>query len=502
MVEKGRQAAVLCPTTVLAFQHLQTFQERFEGLPVRVGLLCRFNTPAEDRQVRAALKAGELDVVVGTTAVLARGVRFKDLGLMVIDEEHRFGVKQKERLKKLRSEVDVLAMSATPIPRTLQMGLSGMRDMSLMATPPRDRLAVRTSVARLKEARIRDAILHELDRGGQVFVVHNRIETLGRLKDRLQEWVPEASFDVAHGQMSATQLEDALVRFTRHQVDVLVCTAIMEAGVDLPNVTTMIVNRADLFGLAQLYQLRGRVGRGSVRGQCLLLLPKDATGESRRRVQVMVENSGLGAGFSVAAADLEMRGAGNLLGDAQTGNIDAVGYEVWLELLEEAVHRARGEIAAGRIETEVEIPLPAFIPEQMVKDVHERLNWYRRMSSAKTAGQVDAVLEDLELERGDLPLEVQNLAGLMIAQIQGRELGISRIAWLKVRVVFEIHPGAQITRAKLDRVVAKAPKRFKLVEKPDEPLSLQVRFTPKESEKPFRFVRWVLAQLRRPHGAG
>ncbi len=497
VVEAGRQVAVLCPTTVLAYQHVRTFERRFEGLPVSMGLLSRFNTPAEERRVKQDLREGRLDVVVGTTSLLGRGVRYADLGLMVIDEEHRFGVRQKEKLKKLRAQVDVLAMSATPIPRTLQMGLSGMRDMSVMATPPKARLAVRTSVARFKRARIRDALLHELDRGGQAFFVHNRVETIGRIAERLRRWIPEARFEVAHGQMASDQLEEVLVRFTRHDFDVLVCTAIMEAGIDLPNVNTMVVDRADRFGLAQLYQLRGRVGRGSVRAQCLLLLPESANADARRRVQVTVEHSGLGAGFQVAAADLEMRGAGNLLGDAQSGNIDAVGYEVWLELLEEAVHQARGEIDAGRVETEVEVPVPAFIPDDMVPDVHERLAWYRRLSTARTPAEVDEVVEDLEAERGAIPAEVDHLAGLMIVQLHGRSLGLTRVSWLGVRALLELHPGSPVPRARLDRLVASSPKRWRVVERRGEPLQLEVRFTPQEAERPFRFLRWVMGRLGR-----
>jgi transcription-repair coupling factor (superfamily II helicase) len=489
----GRQVAVLCPTTVLAYQHRQTFIDRFGGLPVRVGLLCRFNAPAEDRAVLDGLRDGTIDIVIGTTALLGRAVRFRDLGLMVVDEEHRFGVKQKERLKKLRAEVDVLSMSATPIPRTLQLGLSGIREMSMMATPPKDRLAVRTSVGEFKRARVRDAILLELQREGQVFVIHNRVESLERTVERLREWVPEARFGMAHGQQDPKVLEEVLVDFTLRRFDVLVCTAIMETGIDLPNVNTMIVDRADQFGLAQLYQLRGRVGRGAARAQCLLILPDDATREARRRVQVMVEHTSLGAGFQIAAADLEMRGAGNLLGEAQSGNIDAVGYEVWLELLEQAVHRARGTHEATRIDTEVEVPVPAFIPDAMVADTQERLGWYRRLSDAPTPASVDRVLEDLEFERGGLPAEVQNLGGLMIAQLQGRQLGIVRIAWLRVRCVIELHPGSPIPRVTLDDLAARMPRRFQVTE--GASLTIEVRFTPQEAERPFRFLRWVMAQL-------
>ncbi|TVQ94392.1 MAG: transcription-repair coupling factor [Deltaproteobacteria bacterium] len=496
VVGGGRQVAVLCPTTVLAYQHRQTFAERFEGLPVRIGLLCRFNSPAEDKEVRRALRRGEIDIVIGTTALLGRGIRYADLGLMVVDEEHRFGVRQKERLKKLRAEVDVLSMSATPIPRTLQMGLSGMREMSLMSTPPRDRLAVRTSTASFKKARVRDAILLEIERGGQVFFVHNRVETLQQVADRLKSWVPEATFAVAHGQQSAQDLEDTLIAFTLKKVDVLVCTAIMETGIDLPNVNTMIVDRADRFGLAQLYQLRGRVGRGSVRAQCLLLLPEDATRDARRRVQVMVEHTSLGSGFQIAAADLEMRGAGNLLGEAQSGNIDAVGYEVWLELLEEAVQRAQGRLGAARVETEVEIPVPAFIPQEMVPDPQLRLAWYRRFSDAQSPAQVERALDELELEHGRIPVEVQNLVGLLITQLQGRQIGLTRISWLKVRVLFEFHPGSAALGPELHALVARMPKRLALEGgREDAPVVLSARFEPSEAERPFRFLRWLLAQL-------
>lgn len=497
VLESGRQVAVLCPTTVLAYQHVQTFRSRFEGLPVRVGLLCRFNTPAQDKATKEGLKAGELDVVVGTTALLGRGVRFKDLGLLIIDEEHRFGVKQKERLKKMRVEVDVLAMSATPIPRTLQMGLSGLREMSIMATPPKARLAVRTSVSQLKKTRIRDALLLELERGGQAFFVHNRVETIGRMAERVKDWVPEARVEVAHGQMDERKLEDILVRFTKREFDVLVCTAIMEAGIDLPNVNTMVVNRADQFGLAQLYQLRGRVGRGSVRAQCLLLLPDGATQDARRRVQVLVENSGLGAGFQVAAADLEMRGAGNLVGKAQSGNIDAVGYEVWIELLEQAVRHAKGSHSVGQVDTELDVPVPAFIPDQMVPDAQERLRWYQRISSAHSPGAIDRALEDLEIECGTLPVEVENLAGLVLLQLEGRALGLTRISWLRVRATIEIHQGSAAKQA-LPRLVKAMPKRFKVhPAEASEPVRVDVRFTPKEAERPLRFLRWVLAQLKR-----
>ena len=493
VVEAGRQAAVLCPTTVLAYQHRQTFKERFEHVGVRIAMLSRFQTAKESTQIIKDLGAGKLDVLVGTTALLGREVRFPNLGLLVVDEEHRFGVRQKERIKRIRTAVDVLSMSATPIPRTLQMGLSGLREMSMMATPPQDRLSVRTSVARLGKTRVRDAVLHELQRSGQVFFVHNRVESIEKMAERLQEWVPEARFCVAHGKMDSRKLEGVLLDFLEKRFDVLVCTAIMENGIDMPNVNTMLINRADQFGLAQLYQLRGRVGRGSVRANCLMLVPEDLTGESRRRVQVMAENTRLGSGFSIAAADLEMRGAGNLLGDSQSGNIDAVGYEVWLELLEQAVRRARGLQDSRRIDPQVEIPVPAFISDKMIPDTQDRLAWYQRMANANKPVQVDHYLDELEAQYGELPVEVRNLGGLMQIQLYCQRLGIEELNWLKVRVRFRFHETSAVDTAAIEKLAAAMPKRVSV----EGEGKISVRFTPAESERPFPFLRWILARLER-----
>jgi len=495
--EAGRQVAVLCPTTVLAFQHWRTFRERFEGLPVRIEMLSRFVSGSEERDIVAALRTGEVDVVVGTTRLLGRGVRYHDLGLLVIDEEHRFGVRQKDRLKKLRAGLDVLSMSATPIPRTLEMALAGIRDMSIMATPPEDRLSVRTSVARFSRTRVRDAILQEMARHGQVFFIHNRIETIERIADRLRQWVPEARIAVAHGQMDAEALEEVLIAFIRRDFDVLVSTAIVESGVDLPNVNTMLVQRADQFGLAQLYQLRGRVGRSAVRGNCILLAPEEMTREARRRLGVLIENTQLGAGFHIASADLEMRGGGNLLGDAQSGNIDEVGYDMWLELLQEAVHEARGDLDRQRIEPEVEVPVPAFIPEGYLPDTSERLGWYRRLSAAPDPEAIDRLLDDLEDLEGEAPEQVRNLAGILQVKAECRELGIVRCSWLEVRVVFELHPRSPVPAERLDAIVAEHPRRFELRRREGEPVQLSVRFLPQEAGRPVHFLRWVLARLKR-----
>jgi transcription-repair coupling factor (superfamily II helicase) len=496
-VEAGRQVAILCPTTVLAYQHLHTFQRRFEGFPVRVGMLSRFNSATGNEEVIADLAAHRLDIVVGTTALLGPRVRYAQLGLLVVDEEHRFGVKQKERIQRLRAEVDVLAMSATPIPRTLQLALSGLRTLSLITTPPRDRLAVRTSVARLSETRVRDAIIQELDRGGQTFFVHNAIDTLPAMMEQLRTWVPEARFVAAHGQMPEGALERVLVDFVERKYDVLVCTSIVESGVHMPTVNTMIVNRADMFGLAQLYQLRGRVGRAAVRGSCLLLVPEVTTSESRRRMRALTEHTEIGSGFQIAAADLEIRGGGNLLGSSQSGAIDEVGFDAWLELLQEAVHEVQGVLDLERIDPEIDIPVPAFIPEDLIKDPIERLGWYRRLSGAGSPAAVDAAVEELEQMLGGLPEPVQNLAGMMAVRAACVEWGIVHVRWLKVRVVLELHERSRLDAPRAAEIVARHPKRFEARLEDGKLRALAVRFTPGEAETPLRYLRWIFAQIAR-----
>ncbi len=494
MVESGRQVAVLVPTTVLAYQHFNTWRARLDGLGIRVEMLCRFVDARKRREILRALAAGDVHIVIGTTQLLGARVRYAELGLVVIDEEHRFGVRQKEKLRQLRTAVDVLSMSATPIPRTLQQALGGIRDMSVMLTPPTDRLAVATSVARLSESRVRSAIEAELERGGQVFVIHNRVETIGRFAEQIARWVPRVRLGVAHGQMKNDELERVLVRFIEREIDVLVSTAIVETGVDLPNVNTLLVDRADRFGLAQLYQLRGRVGRSSVRARCLLLVPEVIPPEARRRLQVLVENTELGSGFRVASADLELRGGGNLLGAEQSGQIAQVGHDVWVELLEEAIAEARGEEAREAIEPDLQIPADRFIPEDAVPDMRARLSWYKRFSSARDEVAIEAVLDDLEVEIGSLPVEVQNLAGFHRCVLACRRLGIERCRWLKIRAELELHRCASLDDA-LEAVVARYPRRFRRLR--GSPSMVEFRFTPREAEQPFRTLRWALAQLER-----
>ncbi len=493
VVASGKQVAVLCPTTVLAYQHNETWRERFEGFPVRLAMLSRFSSTADSRKVSAQLRAGELDVVIGTTKLLGRGVRFHDLGMMIIDEEHRFGVRQKERIKKMRTEIDVLAMSATPIPRSLSMALSGVRKFSTIATPPAERLAVRTRIARFDEDVIRQEVMKELGRGGQVFFVHDRVRTIDAIARRVQALVPEARIEITHGQLPPADLEGALVRFVRRQAEVLVTTTIIESGVDLPNVNCVIVNRAENFGLAQLYQIRGRVGRSWRRGRCVLLVPAEV-GVSRkatRRLRVLLEHQDLGSGFLVASADLEQRGAGTLLGDNQHGHVDAVGFDTYVELLDEVLAEARGELHRKRLDPEVEVPVPAFIPESLVPGIEERLSEYRYLSGAENTGQLRSLLDGMEDRYGELPVEVLNLGWLLETRLRCRELGIRRISWLKVRVDLEMDDQTPINAARLAALVKRLPNRFQL----REGGRLDVRFTDEEATYPFRFLYWLLTLL-------
>ncbi|HHO51859.1 MAG TPA: transcription-repair coupling factor [Deltaproteobacteria bacterium] len=494
VIEDGRQVAVLCPTTVLAYQHHRSFLERFAGDPaVRIGMLSRFVSASDEAELLRGLADGSVQIVIGTTSILGRRVRLQRLGLLVVDEEHRFGVKQKERLKRMRAEVDLLSMSATPIPRTLQMALSGVREMSVIATPPYARLAVRTSVAQLSEVRVRDAVMAELGRGGQAFVIHNRVETIDRFADRLRGWLPGVRLAVAHGQMEDEALEEVLIQFIDGQIDVLVCTTIVESGIDLPNVNTMLIHRADLFGLAQLHQLRGRVGRSDRRAQCLLLVPEAINADARKRLRVIVDNQRLGSGFSVASADLELRGGGNLLGAAQSGNIDAVGYDTWIQLLDEAVHSARGELDRQQIDPEITAAVEAFLPDDYVRDVSERLSWYKRLSDVQTPDAVDGILDDLEGEFGALPEPTKRLGTLMACRLLCRELGIVSASVLKIRVLLVLHPSSPLSPEVIERVSGRHPKRFFV-----DGSELSVRFTPREGQRPLMFLRWALAQLARP----
>ncbi|MFQ5860865.1 MAG: transcription-repair coupling factor, partial [Dehalococcoidia bacterium] len=451
----GFQAALLVPTTVLAQQHYATFSERLSPFPVRVEVLSRFRSPREQNEVVRGLTEGSVDIVIGTHRLLQRDVRFKNLGLVLVDEEQRFGVAHKERLKQMRREVDVLTLSATPIPRTLYMALSGIRDMSTMETPPEERLPVKTHVSEYSDEVVKEAILRELDRGGQVFLVHNRVHTIREAAARVQYLVPQARVAVAHGQMPEEELENTMLAFTSGQVDVLVCTTIIESGLDIPNANTLIVDRADRFGLSQLYQLRGRVGRGAHRAYAYLLVPRGrrVTEAAEKRLRAILEASELGSGFRIAMRDLEIRGGGNILGREQSGHIHAVGFELYTQLLSQAVEelRAQQQAEEGRpveprglalrgpqdvaaASVRVDLPLAAYIPEDYIPHLPTRLAIYQRLTRVHQREEARALEEELRDRFGPLPEPVSNLLYVVelkaLAATAGVESLVRDSAWL------------------------------------------------------------------------
>ena len=460
----GRQVAFLVPTTVLARQHFDTVRARFEGYPVQCAMLSRFNSREENARVVSGLASGGIDIVVGTHRLLQRDVRFARLGLLVVDEEHRFGVAAKERIKRMRREVDVLTMTATPIPRTLQLALSGVRDLSLIETPPVDRLAIRTYVARHDEGLIKQAIERELARSGQVFYVHNRVASIAGAAVRLRELCPKARVAVAHGQMDEADLERVMMSFLAHESDVLVCTSIIESGLDIPNANTIIVDRADTFGLAQLYQIRGRVGRSHRRAFAYLLVPHDrlVTDEARRRLEVLQELDDLGSGFRVAAHDMEIRGAGNLLGRQQSGHVAAVGFDLFMQMLEEASKELRGEVAGPVVEPEIEVGTEAFLPDDYIPDVGERLLMYKRLANAESPTALACLAEELADRFGPLPEPAEAFLHVMELRPALKRLAIESLKANEGTVVLRFHPESPVDRDRLIGLAKAEPIRFGL----------------------------------------
>jgi transcription-repair coupling factor (superfamily II helicase) len=457
-VMDGAQVAVLVPTTVLAQQHFQTFTERLAAFPINVAVLSRFRAERDQVEVIAGLKRGTVDIVIGTHRLLQKDVSFKNLGLVVIDEEQRFGVVHKEHLKKLRKEVDVLTLTATPIPRTLYMSLSGVRDMSTMETPPEERLPIKTYISEYDEQLIHEAILRELDRGGQVFFVHNRVASIQRVASRLAALFPEAEIAVGHGQMAEDQLEHVMLEFSQGKIDILVSTTIIESGLDIPNVNTLIVNDADRLGLAQLYQLRGRVGRGTNRAYAYFLYSKGKrlTPQAHRRLKTIFEATELGAGFRIAMRDLEIRGAGNLLGAEQSGQIGAVGFDLYCRLLQEAV----GELRDGEIERAlppqppaIDLPMRAYIPEEYVNDLDMRLTIYQRLAKLSTSKQVAEMAEELKDRFGPMPSPVTNLLYAIKVRILAMDAGVESIASEDREMVLRMAGGKKVKKALLERAV-------------------------------------------------
>ena len=458
-VQDGKQVAVLVPTTVLAQQHYETFGERLATFPVRVAVLSRFKTAPEQKEVVTQIATGEVDVVIGTHRILQKDVQFRDLGLVVIDEEHRFGVKHKERLKQMRTEVDVLSMTATPIPRTLHMALSGVRDISVIETPPEDRQPIETHVVERSDDVLREAIVRELDRGGQVYYVHNRVQGIEQEAHRLRELVPTARYVVAHGQMDDRKLERVMVEFADAEHDVLVCTTIIESGLDIPNVNTIVIDRAGTLGLAQLYQLRGRVGRSAEKAYAYLLHSKDErlTEDARKRLQAVFEASELGAGFKIAMHDLEIRGAGNILGAEQHGHVAAVGFELYTQLLEEAVNEQRGAPRAAALpEITVDLALSTAIPDDYVPSRQRKLELYRRIAELRSLEQLGSLRDELRDRYGPPPEPVRNLLYGVEVKLRAVAAGATevRARGPELRVVL----GADLTTERRTALVRAFPK--------------------------------------------
>ena len=427
-VQSGRQVAVLVPTTILAEQHHRTFGERLADFPVRVESLSRFRSAKEQTDVLAALADGKIDIVIGTHRLLSPDVKFGNLGLIVIDEEHRFGVKHKERLKQLKLETDVLTLTATPIPRTLHQSLAGLRDMTLIQTPPRDRSPVLTFVEPWDEGLIEEGIARELDRGGQVFFVHNRVETIEAIADHVQRLAPRARIAVGHGQMKERDLEDVMRRFSLGEVDVLVSTMIVESGLDVANANTMFVSRADHFGLAQLYQLRGRVGRSHRRAYCFLMVPEEVDQEAERRLRVLEHHTQLGSGYHIALKDLEHRGAGNLLGPEQSGFLHTVGFDLYLRLLDETVKRVmRGEGAPQFIPADVSLDIPSFLPDDYVPTAEQKLDVYRRMTRLTESEEIETVRVEVRDRFGPLPEPAEAFFAAATLRVVGGRMGVEGI---------------------------------------------------------------------------
>ncbi|HZS10663.1 MAG TPA: transcription-repair coupling factor, partial [Nitrospirales bacterium] len=475
-IEHNRQVAVLVPTTLLAQQHFDNFSQRFGPFPARVAMLSRFQSAKEMKAVVKDLAAGTVDVVIGTHRLLQKDVQFRNLGLVIIDEEQWFGVRHKERLKQLRTQVDVLTLTATPIPRTLQMALSGVRDLSVIETPPANRLAIRSHVQRFSDEVVREAIMRELGRGGQVYYVHNRVQSMERTGAWLQKLVPEARIVMAHGQMDERLLESVMLKFVRRDADVLLTSAIIQSGLDVPNANTILVERADTFGLAQLYQLRGRVGRAGQQAYAYFFTGDEGalSPDAQKRLLAIQEFTELGAGFRIAAADLEIRGAGNFLGKQQSGHIAAVGLDLYMQMVEQAVQRLRGTVVEEEPEPTLHISVSAFIPEDYVPDAHQRLSLYKRLTSVTQMGDLAVLHGEIVDRYGPLPDPVERLFEVMEVRVVAKA---SRLASVEVKpgaptvVMVTFDPKAKVPESGMRKIMDRYQRRFRLL----SPLSFELQ---------------------------
>jgi transcription-repair coupling factor (superfamily II helicase) len=460
-VQDGKQVAVLAPTTILSFQHLETFKKRFAQFPIHIEMISRFRTAKEQKEIVERVANGRVDILIGTHRLLSKDLKFQDLGLLIVDEEQRFGVRHKERLKQMRKEIDVLAMSATPIPRTLHMSLVGLRDMSVIETPPKDRMAIQTVVAKFDEKLIRSAIEVELERGGQIYFVHNRVESIHEIASRIQELVPAARVAVGHGQMSENDLEKVMLAFMRHEFDVLVATTIIENGLDIPLANTILINRAERHGLSELYQLRGRVGRSNRRAYAYLLIPQEhqLSEIARRRLAALKEFSDLGAGFKIAALDLELRGAGNMLGGEQSGHIEAVGFELYTTMLEAAVKELKGEDSEERPATQLNLGIALRIDESYVSEENQRLRLYKKIAGASTEAAINEVRSEMEDRYGPPPDAAVYLLEAAMLRLECERMGIAQVDRKRGELQIRFMEKAAVDPAHLMQVVARNAKR-------------------------------------------
>ena len=489
----GRQVAVLVPTTILAQQHENTFKARMAGYPLRVAGLSRFKSKQQQKEILADVAAGKVDIVIGTHRLLSEDVVFKDIGLMVIDEEHRFGVKAKERLKEIRKNIDVLAMTATPIPRSLHLSMGAIRDLSVIQTPPEERLAIRTIVMKFHDETIQTAIRTELGRGGQVYFVHNRIERLFALGKHIANLVPEARIAVAHGQMPEKQLEQVMLDFIDGTTNLLVSTAIVESGLDIPKANSMFINRADRFGLAELHQLRGRVGRSKARGYAYLLVPprESLAPEALRRLEVLTRFSDLGGGFNIATEDLEIRGAGNLLGTAQTGHIAAVGFDMYQQLVGEAMREVRGEAPEPKTDPEMQVDVSAFIPDDYLPDAGQRLTFYRRLSRAESVEDLEDLFQEIRDRFGELPPPMEALRDVLLLKLAIAPWNVLGVTLQGSHFAVRIGPETRLSPAKVIRMMEKTPGKYRLT--PD--MTLTRKLDESEMHERMASVRRVLREL-------
>ena len=491
-IADNKQVAVLAPTTVLAFQHFETFKQRFAPFPVTIEMISRFRNAKQQKEILQKTEAGKIDVFIGTHRILSKDIKFSDLGLLIVDEEQRFGVRHKERIKQMRKQVDVLTMSATPIPRTLHMSLVGLRDMSVIETPPKDRMAIQTVVASWDEKLIQSAIEQELERGGQVYFVHNRVDTIWEIAAKIQALVPKARIIVGHGQMSEGELEKVMLKFMHHEADILVSTTIIENGLDIPLCNTILINRADRLGLSELYQLRGRVGRSNRRAYAYLMLPPEIelTPIARRRLAALKEFSDLGAGFKIAALDLELRGAGNMLGGEQSGHIEAIGFELYTQMLERAVREMKGEAAPDEAETQLNLGLNIRIPADYVPEENQRLQMYKRVARVETEQQLTDVAAELQDRYGPPPPAVRNLLDYASLKLLCMKVGVNAIERKRDNVTLKFQQNAAVDPEQLARFVsAQRGAQFT----PDGMLKFALKAT--AADEVLRALRTILEQL-------